>query len=257
MIGWGRWLCCAVVVLGMTTSQPAQVTGKATYAVIGSEAGGLLPLLVNTRSMITVRVGELADVLSRTSITALIVPEEWSNTVDLQAADAAHLPIIHLKRHNSIAHILANVHTLARLVGEPSAGEHITRRMRAGLAAVRARYATSAPIRVMLLTPEGYTEGQGTLLTEMIAYAGGVNVAAEAGIPEARQIADAQIREFAPEVVLLIHWTAEDARVFAENAAYRGIPAFDQGRIVRIAPLGKHPAALVSDVEQLAVILHR
>ena len=242
------------------TVQPVravQTAGKATYAVIGAEASTLLPLFVDTRSILTVRVGELADVLMRTPISALMVPEEWSNTVDFQAAEVRQIPIIRLKRHNRIANILDNVHTVARLVGDPTRGEHITNQMRAGLAQVRAVFSDATPIRVMILTPEGYTEGQGTLLTELITIAGGVNVAAEAGIPEARQISDAQIREFAPEVVMLIHWTPEDARMFAESATYRGIPAFDQGRIVRITPPGKYPVGLVNDVRQLAVILHR
>ena len=57
--------------------------------------------------------------------------------------------------------------------------------------------------RVLVLTPEGYTFGQNTLLTDLIAQAGGINAAAEAGYADYRQIDDQTILSLAPDVVLL------------------------------------------------------
>ncbi|MBX3081780.1 MAG: ABC transporter substrate-binding protein [Anaerolineae bacterium] len=245
-----------VMLIGLTVQHPTQSQSHPHYAVIGSEARSLLPLFVTADQITVVRVGGLTETLKRTPIDALIAPEQWSNTLDLQAATTAHLPIVRLKRHNSVANILANLRIVSVFVGESAAGERWLHQLQDGLAAVRARYANAPRIRVLILTPEGYTEGQGALITELITIAGGLNVAAEAGIPETRQISDTQIQDYRPHIVLLVGWTAEAAHAFASNPTYQGIPAFDQGRVLPITALGKRPAALVNDVWKLAVLLH-
>ena len=49
-------------------------------------------------------------------------------------------------------------------------------------------------IRALVLTPERYTFGRGTLVGDLIAAAGGVNVAAQAGYDDIRQMDEAAIR---------------------------------------------------------------
>jgi ABC-type Fe3+-hydroxamate transport system substrate-binding protein len=82
-------------------------------------------------------------------------------------------------------------------------------------------------------------------------------VAAEAGIPEARQIDDSQVRQFAPDVVLLVgDWSPTNTQYLTSNPVYHGIAAFDRSRVYPIASPGKDPAHLVADVQTLVNLLH-
>ncbi len=226
------------------------------YLTLGPEAPAILRALIGEQRFITVQPGQLADTLHEYTASALIVSEDWSASDDLDTARSAGLQIVTLKRHNSIANIEANIRTLAALTGNESAGARWIASFDEGLAKIKRSVQKDLPVRVLVLSPEAYTQGQGALITELIEIAGGSNVAAEAAIPEAREVEDEQIRQLKPDVVLLINWRREPALTFAQNPLYRGIVAFDQRRIYRIAAPGKDPARLVQDVQRLADLIH-
>jgi ABC-type Fe3+-hydroxamate transport system substrate-binding protein len=229
------------------------------YAVLGPEATPILRVLVGNQDdirIVNLQPGGLTTTLAQTRVDALILPEDWADDSDLGTARAANVPIVTLKRHTSIANMIANIRLLGKLTRNEQAAKDWIERINKGLAHIRQSVACYPPTRVLVLTPEGYTPGQGALITELISIANGINVAAEAGIPEARQIGDDQIRELAPDVVLLIGWTPDSAAIFAGNTLYHGIPAFDRDHIYQIAPPGKDPASLVQDVQALADLMH-
>lgn len=229
------------------------------YAVIGPEALPILSLLTSSEEIARIQPGELAQLIKVYSVRALILPSDRAGgdaAADVQAARAANIPVVELKRHTSVVAILANIGTLADLTDNRLIGNRWIFRIADGVAQIKDDVRPLPVVRVMILTPEGYTEGQGAFITELITLAGGINVAAEAGIPEARQIDDSQIRNFAPEVVLLLGWDDSSVIALMTNPAYKGISAFDNRRLYRIDPLGKDPARLLGDVRGLARLLH-
>ena len=228
----------------------------AVCATLGPEAHSILRVLVGRDRVVPIQPGDLARTRQTRPIAALILSEDWSNDADLDAARAAGIAVVQVKRHTSLANIFANIRLLADFTGTSQAGTHWIASIEDGLTRIRQSISDLPRVRVLVLSPEGYTQGQGALITKLIDVAGGINTAADAGIPEARQIDDTQIRDFRPEVVLLVDWTADTAVAFAANPLYRGIPAFDQDRIYRTATLGKDPARLVEDVQMLADWLH-
>jgi hypothetical protein len=226
------------------------------YAVLGPEAPPILRVLIGESRIVVVRPGMLDAVLREPHIQALILPQDWADENDLKIAQTDGVRIVTLQRHTTVKAIEANIRILATLTDTQQIGEHWIRTIDDGLLRIQHDVQPFNLRRVLILTPEGYTQGQGTLMTDLLRYAGGINVAAEAGIPEARQIDDSQIRQFAPDVVLLIGWTPQTAAILTQNPLYKGILAFDRDRVYLIAPPGKDPANLISDTNRLTALIH-
>ncbi len=252
------WLLIVValaVTLGAFSGSLAQ-TRQSVYAVLGPEANSILNVLVGHQHVVTIQPGGLANLLRKQAIDTLVLPEDWGDDTDFRVARAAGIAIYSVRRHNSVEAIRANIRKLAALTGTENLGIRWLRHIDVGLSHIQAQARLYKPVRVLILSPEGYTQGRGALITELIDLANGINVAAVANIPEAREVEDAQIRRLAPNVVLLINWSPDTALAFARNPLYRGLPAFDRNRIYRIASIGKDPTRLVDDVQRLADWLH-
>ncbi len=230
--------------------------GAPVYATLGPEAPAILRVLVGDSRIIAIQPGDLATVAAQRHVGAFVLPEDWSGGEDLVAAQQARIPVIRLKRQTRVAHIAANIRVLSALTRSEVIASRWIDQIDAGMAQIRRSMAHYPPSRVLVLSPEGYTQGRGALITELIEIANGFNVAAESGIPEALQIDDAQIRAFAPDVVLLADWESQAATAFAYSQLYRGIAAFDRDHVYRITPPGKDPARLVEDVQALADLMH-
>lgn len=89
---------------------------------------------------------------------------------------------------------------------------------------------TSTPLpRVLVLTPEQYAIGGGTVLDSLIREAGGINAAA--GLEDFRQISDSQIIGLAPDIVLFSQtWTEEQIRQWTQAEVYAELPAIQNKR---------------------------
>jgi ABC-type Fe3+-hydroxamate transport system substrate-binding protein len=121
------------------------------------------------------------------------------------------------------------------------------------IAFITARVSDQTPARALILTPEGYTFGQDTLITTLIDAAGGINVAAD--YQDFRQIDDSAIRALAPDVILLTPaWASLD--LFVRNPAYADLPAVRNGRVYRLPFSATHPPDPAADVLVLAIFLH-
>jgi ABC-type Fe3+-hydroxamate transport system substrate-binding protein len=252
---WRLFLVAFVITLGAFVPSHAQIN-QPIYAALGPEAYGILRVLVGDRRVVAIQPGGLAGLLQQQAIETLVLPEDWGSDSDLKVARTARVAIFTVRRHNSVEAIRANIRTLSALTGTEDTGARWLRVIDVRLRHIQSQVRHYKPVRVLVLSPEGYTQGQGALITELITLANGINVAAEAGIPEAREVEDAQIRSLSPEVVLLINWSPDAALAFARNPLYRGLPAFDRHRIYRISPVGKDVARLVDDVQRLADWLH-
>jgi hypothetical protein len=246
-----------ILILMLISSRVSHVQADTPlYVTLGPEAPAILQALIGDAHVMPVTAAQLVDVLLDHSIKAVIVPEEWLDESQRAMIEASGVPLVVIKRHTSVANMLENIRTLSALTESEAVGNRWILSIERGILAIEREVKNSRSARVLILTPEGYTQGQGALITELIGIAGGINVAAEAGIPEARQIDDQQVRTFAPDVILLINWSADDAAEFAHNALLATVPAFRLHHLYRIASLGKDPARLIEDLRMLSDLLH-
>jgi ABC-type Fe3+-hydroxamate transport system substrate-binding protein len=229
------------------------------FATLGPEALSILSVLVGKQQIVAIQPGELSNAINEHSIAALVLPEDWADAADQKFARDWGIAVVKLRRHNRIANVLSNIETLGALTDRRQVAHEWQEALRSRLRQIELTVRHYPPVRVLILSPEGYTQGQDSLITELLATAGGINVAASAGIPEARQVEDAQIRAFAPEVVLLTGWNREGVDDFMRNPVYQGVPAFDHSRIYqvdRLTALGKDPSRLIEDIRHLVDLIH-
>lgn len=88
----------------------------------------------------------------------------------------------------SIAEMRAQIMEMAELLGEPGRGETLLAQIDARLAALAARRAPDRP-RAIVLRPNGFTVGRGSLVDEILTLAGLRNIATELGVESYGQIA--------------------------------------------------------------------
>ncbi|CAI49998.1 ABC-type transport system periplasmic substrate-binding protein (probable substrate cobalamin) [Natronomonas pharaonis DSM 2160] len=94
--------------------------------------------------------------------------------------------------------------------------------------AVEERAAAVEDPHVMYFT-DNHTAGSGTFIDDLITTAGGVNVAAEAGIDGYDEINEEALVEWNPDVIV-----ASDAEPLPETAAYESTVAVEHGQVVTV-----------------------
>jgi iron complex transport system substrate-binding protein len=96
---------------------------------------------------------------------------------------------------------IAQVRQMAGAVGHPERGDALIAQIGAALAAARAPEG-AAPIPALILQPNGFTVGKGTLSDEVMRHTGFVNVAARYGIGAAGNVPLERLIADPPRVLL-------------------------------------------------------
>ncbi len=180
----------------------------------------------------------------------LVIPDLYATAYPalVESARDASVPVFTTALLPGLDAYRAHVIALGRATGRDERAAALLRRLDRRIAALRDRLRDTVPVRALVLTPERYTFGQGTLITDLIAAAGGMNVAAEAGYGDTRQLTDAEIRALAPQVILLTPAWAQQGDV--------ALPALKGARLIPLpfGPTQPHdPAAALL---ALALALH-
>jgi ABC-type Fe3+-hydroxamate transport system substrate-binding protein len=171
----------------------------------------------------------------------------------IESAEAAGIPVYRTALIDSLASWREAVRQLGHATGSDDQAARLIARLDHRLAAIQTKLSGGPPARVLILTPEGYTFGQGTLITELVEAAGGINTAA--GYGDFRQIDDHAIRTLAPDVILLSPaWPDPDR--FVSNPAYASVPAVRSGRVYRLPFSPTAPPDPAAAVLGLALLLH-
>ncbi|MBN9445544.1 MAG: ABC transporter substrate-binding protein [Bosea sp.] len=108
------------------------------------------------------------------------------NTVALLKRVGA--PVRELGVPRDLAGVTAQIAEMAALLGEPARGEALIGEIEARLARLAQRIGKERP-KALVLRPNGFTVGRGSLVDEILTRAGFVNLAAELGIDNYGQIA--------------------------------------------------------------------
>jgi iron complex transport system substrate-binding protein len=189
-------------------------------------------------------------------IGLLVAPEFFAAVYPaiIESAESASVPVFRTASITSLALWRETALRLGVAAGRDERVFDLMLHLDRRLASIRARVGHQDPARVLVLTPEGYTFGVEAWITELIGAAGGINVAAEAGFADYRQVSDSAIHDLAPDVILLS--PAWDRAVFLQIATYADLPAVQTGRVIRL-PFSPTVAAYPgTEVLVLAWILH-
>lgn len=129
---------------------------------------------------------------------------------------------------------------LAYLYGEEERAERLITQVRSRLERVQSIVATkpaNARPRVLFYQGKKFAHGKGTNADGIIQVAGGINVAAEAGINRAQEIGLEAIALMKPDVILVWLSDLEDQRsALTSNPALADVPAIKNGRIHALPP---------------------
>jgi ABC-type Fe3+-hydroxamate transport system substrate-binding protein len=189
----------------------------------------------------------------------LVVPDLYATAYRalIAAAEAAGVPVFQIGAITRLSAWRESIERLGQATGQEERASETIRHLEGRLRVIHALVHDAVPVRALALTPEGYTFGQETLFTELVEAAGGINVAAEAGFDDYRQVDDVVIRELAPDAILLSPaWSAAEAEAFAANPAYTDVPAVRDGRVYRLPFSPTLPADPGAAVVALAFYLH-
>ncbi len=127
-----------------------------------------------------------------------------------------------------------NITLLGRAVGAEERAAELVAWMDTEIALVSGAVARDNIVSALYLTPGNYTSGVNSSISEIIAAANGLDVAAQAGIEQFAPVSDEFIIEQNPEVILLSGWTPWDATfvdTFMNNPAFADLRAVQNGRV--------------------------
>jgi len=217
----------------LTDGAGNQVTIKAQPQHIVSATLGtdeILMSLVDPSRLVAITVNALDPEQSNIVAQAKAVPDQITQ-VDPEAIIAMHpdlvfaasytdagavkqlrdagLTVFLLGNFSSIKDIENNIILLGQVVGEEDRAAAIVKDMEAKLQRVVNAVASVKPLTVLYYLPDGYTDGKGSTVDDVITHAGGLNILTVAGIKDTYpQINDEFVVKQDPNVILLAGITA-------------------------------------------------
>ncbi|MBP8974958.1 MAG: ABC transporter substrate-binding protein [Anaerolineae bacterium] len=238
-------IAAALILALLAASVPPACAQADPFPRTVTDAAGR-PLTIPARPALVAVVGDdpaLAQVVEDAALRALPVPPPdappWDEIgllviPDLYAAaypalvasaEVAGVPVFVTTPLASLDAYRERVTALGRATGRDGRAAALLARLNGRVAALQTSLGNASPARALVLTPERYTFGRGTLVGDLIAAAGGVNVAAQAGYDDIRQMDEGAIRALAPDVILLAPgWAAEEIAALREHSGVRIVP---------------------------------
>ena len=214
--------------------------------------------------------GEIANKLGRDAeqiISAgpdLVVASKFSKQELIELLEQAGITVAQTDLARSVDAYEDNIRLLAYMYGEEERGEELVADVRDRLRVItditEARAESDRPT-VMFLSGRGRTPGGGTIQDGIIAAAGGVNVAAKAGLTRETEISLEVIADYAPEYIFVystVEGEMESQRTeVTAHPALAEVPAIKNGRVfgVRWTYFNTLSHWNIRGVEELAKIL--
>jgi iron complex transport system substrate-binding protein len=180
---------------------------------------------------------------------------------DLQAKlEQLKIPLFVLEAH-TVEDILLQIQTLGKMFEKASAASEVTQSMRQRIADIRRKVETSPTKRVLyvLNSQPLITVGPGSFIHQMIELAGGINIAAQAGMAYPKLSMEAVLRDD-PEVLIFPSGEVETVP-HSEQQQWRrwdSLSAVKQQRFHEVSSslLNRPGPRVVEALEQLARAIH-
>lgn len=173
----------------------------------------------------------------------------------LTGAGITVLPI----ESESFANVYASIENLGLATGTADAAAQMIADMQAGVADVQAQVKDLPPVRVFYMLSYGeevWTGSAGTFIHDMIGYAGGVNIAAEAETPWTRYSMEALV-EGDPEVIVCDPFV--DMAAIKADPALANVSAVTNDRVYVVSDqniFSRGGPRLIEALQELAGMLH-
>lgn len=205
------------------------------------------------------RLGFSVEAVARLAPDLVVVtPARHAVSTLIKPMEMIGIPVV-VVMHRDIAQVLDNIAFLGRAIGEETAAASLTARLEGRLAAVAEHLAGRAPRQVYLelgaaargafLTARG-----GTYTADAVRLAGGVNVFADAPVP---QVSGEAVLHADPDVILLATRHATPLEV-AARVGWQRLTAVRSGAVLPVprSLLLIPGPRIVDGVETLARLLH-
>lgn len=164
----------------------------------------------------------------------------------------AGVQIVTLQRFESLDNIFQNVVLVGETVGQRNAALTIVAKAKQQVASLAHRTASLRRPRVLYIDPGPFTQGKKTLMHDLIERAGGINVAAEAGIVGLDQLSTELAIALRPEVILVSAWGYGNDKGFADDI--RRSPLWQKVPAVKIGKVFAVNGAYITAISQYAVL---
>lgn len=178
----------------------------------------------------------------------------------VEALEGLGIPVLALDPM-TFAEIYANILLLARAIGEEKAGEDLVADMKNRLAAVaEALGELEEEERPVVFFENWYpgiwTAGEDTFIDEIIAWAGGKNLAW--GISRWTEIQEEEVLARNPDIIIHGYYEPWPVEPFDQREGWDAVTAVQQGRIYFVNPdiTSRTGPRVVDAVEELARLFH-
>lgn len=179
------------------------------------------------------------------------------NPAWLDEAEARDTPVFLLSETTSLDDWRAAIAALGQATGRDGRSAAALARLEKRLNRLAVRVASRPIRRALVLSPEGYTFGQNTMIGDLLSSVGARNVAAEAGFDDYRQIDSAVIRDLAPDAILLSPgWTGEQIAQLRADPSLSAVPAIQRRQVFRLPFSPTLPDDPAAAAFALALLLH-
>lgn len=155
--------------------------------------------------------------------------------------------------------VLDNIRLVGKMTGHASKAEEVAAALEKRIADVTAKTQSAPKRRVFFeLSKELITVGPNTFIDDLIAKAGGQNIASSAKTPWPQLGSEALIVSDPQVIILADHVYGETPEGVKARPGWQGISAVKQGRIIALDPnLTNRPGPRVVDgLEQMAKAIH-
>jgi iron complex transport system substrate-binding protein len=233
---------CADEILARLVA-PDRVVGVSFFAddpVISSCAGHYPPAVPRLRTQVETILALEPD---------LVCVAGFSEPSALRLMIGAGLPILRWSRFDTFADVLGNVRLLGAAVGADGPATALVDAAEATLADLTRRLRLVRPRRVLYYDPPSFTVGRDTLIDEILTRAGGLNVAAAAGMVGPGQIGVEAALGLEPEAIVVPRYGAGPSPLETLRATplWREMPAVGAGQVYEA------PGTFMGDVSHHAV----
>jgi iron complex transport system substrate-binding protein len=190
----------------------------------------------------------------------LIIVSAHTNAAVKALLRTTGVSLLELQQFASLADIEQNILSIGQATGEADKAHALVAMMEQRFSDVRQRVAGSPRPRVLYYAAGGFVLGKGTTMDEMIAYAGGRNVALEAGVQGGKKMSQEKVVTLNPAVILV---SGEDGQeglreLLLADPVLQEVEAIRTGRVHAIprAYTSTVSQYVVKCVEAIAQILH-
>ncbi len=192
----------------------------------------------------------------------LVFVASYTDAAVVKQLKDAGLAVFLLGNFATIKDVENNIVLIGQTVGEEQKAQHVVDWMESQLLVISQAVKGAKPASVMYYAPDGYSDGPGTLIDDIITSAGGVNAVTAGGIKDAfPQLNDEFVVKQDPDYILLAGFNSYSPNFvdnFMQKANFQTLSAFKNKHVgvANDAHLTAVSQYVVDGVADVAGLIH-